>query len=212
MTQKVIQLSFKRYVQSLNSAYGFVGSIGVLIPIASTFFTSFAPPPREFSAPMAAASAVATLIATYYYTPQKSKRRRRATKLPPLVSRGLWVLALSVLMLLLYTRALGLVTVVSGSGTRYQIGFYTSKFGLTEEGLAVRATHPSATPYEWMMNDALFYSEGPPRLWHWWARDLSSIIITSFFVLAFALWAHGWALLAKQRALDERESSVPQRA
>lgn len=191
---------FGDYLRSLRSIQGLVASLGILIPAAATFLSTLTPPPHLATAPIVAALAVATLVGTYYYTPGGRKKRKKG--LPLLVRRGLIAILLSVVLFALYLPLLNHLTVQSSKGKRYQIGFYTADFGLTAEGREVKAKDGDKTPYEWMMNDALFSDSGPRKLWEWWAITLSFLICFFVFAATFVIWTHGWALLAKQRALS----------
>lgn len=115
----------------------------------------------------------------------------------------------SVVTVIVYTRVLNLLTVATVDGPRYQIGFYSASFGLTKEGRALKALYPDQTPYVWLMEDVLMHPEGIRKVWHWWAIDLSALVTFLLFSFAFVLWTHGWALLAKHRALDAAKDVQP---
>jgi hypothetical protein len=192
---------FSTYIKALKSIYGVIGSVGVLVPAMAAFMSTYPPPPRSVTAPLTAALAGAALIATYYY-PSKPPSER--TTLPPLVKRALIALCCSVFLLIVYIRVIGLLTVATLDGLeRFQIGFYTAEWGLTSEGLNVRTADPEGTPYAWLRDDGLLSSQGPSELWKWWAIDLSALTAFILFALSFVVWSHGWALLAKQRTLED---------
>lgn len=192
--------AFSTYLKALKSVYGIVGSVGVLVPAIAAFMSTYPPPPRLVTAPLTAALAGAALIATYYY-PTKTPSRNAA--LPPLVKRALIALGCSVFLLIVYIRVIGLLTVATVDGLeRFQIGFYTAEWGLTTDGLAAKKTDPEGTPYAWLRDDGLLSSQGPSKLWKWWAIDLSALTTFALFALSFVVWSHGWALLAKQRAQE----------
>lgn len=195
---------FSTYMKALKSVYGIVGSVGVLVPAMAAFMSTYPPPPRSVTAPLTAALAGAALIATYYYP---SKPPSATAALPPLVKRALIALGCSVFLLIVYIRVIGLLTVATLDGLeRFQIGFYTAEWGLTSEGLNVRTADPEGTPYGWLRDDGLLSSQGPSKLWKWWAIDLSALITFTLFALSFVVWSHGWALLAKQRAQEDGDT------
>jgi hypothetical protein len=193
---------FRAYLDSLRSILGLAAGVGALVPAAATFLTELAPPTSVVWGPIASALAVAALLVTYHYTP---RTKRRKSGFPPLVHRALGVLLFSVILIFVYVSLLDLLTVQSGSGRRYQIGFFKSSIGLTEEGRAVKAAHGDRSPWQWMMNDALFDQGGPHVLWEWWAISLSALVLILVFLLAFVSWTHGWGLLAKHQAQVVRQ-------
>jgi hypothetical protein len=192
---------YSKYLGALKSVHGLVGTVGVLVPGLATFLSNYAPPPRTATAPLTAALAGATLVATYYYT--GGSDHSAPHKFPPLVRRAIYALGISVILLIIYIRVLGLLTVETRDGLRFQIGFYTADFGLTSRGSGDRFADLSGTPYTWLRDDGLLYSDGPSLFWTWWAIGLSALITNVLFIFSFALWTHGWALLAKQRTLDD---------
>jgi hypothetical protein len=172
---------------------------------ALAYFTDLAPPLLPSSVLLTQSMAVGTLAASYYIEPRSAANRPR-NGVPPLVRRGITALASGVVLLGMYAVLLAAWTVSDGTH-RYQIGFGTMGWSLTEEGLKVKAAHPSSGPWIWMMNDALFTETGPQKLWKPWTIYLSFAVMFAVFTGAFTSWTHGWAMLAKQRSRDLRAAA-----
>lgn len=194
------KLTFKKYLSAFNSVRGLLASVGVLVP-GFTYFTKYGPPFGEIAL-LTAAFATATMFIAYYYTPSQSSGATQ--KLPPLIKTALKVLIISVVLLILYLILIDLCTVqIPGINKRVQIGFDKFDWSLTEYGKQVKAKNPVALPQEWL-SDESFESGVAKRFWQTWSIYLAGVLMIVVFIFAFVLWAFGWSLIAKQKAIDSR--------
>lgn len=89
------------------------------------------------------------------------------------------------------------------SETRYQIGFGTAEWNLTELGQKMKRSRPNDTVVAWMEMNGAFSDDGPEKLWQPWAISLAGVSLVALYLLIFVCWAWAWALLAKHFSLME---------
>jgi hypothetical protein len=192
------RLTFNNYLSAFKSISGLLASVGVLIP-GFAYFTKYAPPFGEIAL-LAAALATATIFITYYYTPKTSNSPD--SRLPPLVKSAIKAFIAAIFLLLLYLVLLDLCTVlIPGTDKRVQIGFDKFDWSLTDHGKQVKAEKPIALPQEWL-SDESFRKDVAKLYWQPWSIYLAGIALILIFIFAFVLWAFGWSLIAKQKAIS----------
>jgi len=190
----------KRYISAFKWVNGILTGIGVAIP-AFSFFTLFAPPFFESSSLFTAAIATAVVILTYFYEPQVNPPDTKRKKLVRLARNSL---ISAVVLLVVYMIMLKVCTVVDPPEqpqTRYQIGFWNFDWSLNADGVYLKQIHPNATPWELMDYGVAFSPDGTAKIWKFWAILVAGVSMIIIFLLTFVLWALGWSLLAKRKAL-----------
>lgn len=196
------EVTFKEYVLSFKSIQGALAGLGVALAFVPSIISS-EPPFLPAAGFITSAVAGATIVVAYFYAPHPSRRRKR---FPPLVRSAIKAFVAAVLFALLYFVVLTMTTVrgpgADASDYRYQTGFGKLDWSLTDEGRKVKIASPSASKFDWMADDALFYEHGPEVIWASWSINTAGVVLIALFMLAFALWTFGWSLLAKQHAMD----------
>jgi hypothetical protein len=190
----------KRYLSAFRWINGILTGIGIAIP-AFSFFTLYAPPLLEASSLFTAAIATAVVIRTYFYEPHV---KRPDTKREKLVRLARSALIGAVVLLVVYMVMLKVCTVVDPPNqpqVRYQIGFWNFDWSLNGDGIYLKQIHPNATPWELIDYGTAHGPDGAAKIWKFWSILVSGISMIVVFLLAFALWAFGWSLLAKRKAL-----------
>ncbi len=197
-------MNWNKYLNGFTIISGLLTSIGVIIP-AFSYWGLYYPPLIKASALITAIAGFVVIVIYFYRTPEDTSATER---LPPLIKQAVVALFLSVVLLIGYLALFDICTVADPTGQElYQIGFGKSEWGLTDEGKRVKAKYPNSTAQDWMTDGALFKSDGPKVIWTTWSIVLFGIILTIFFLGAFVLWTLGWALIAKQFAANNDESS-----
>ena len=113
------------------------------------------------------------------------------------------MLVVSVVLLILYLVLIDLCTVqIPGTSKRIQIGFDRFDWSLTDYGRRLKGEDPSALPQDWLSEES-FKKDVAKRFWPIWSIYLSGILMIIVFISAFVLWAFGWSLIAKQKAITD---------
>lgn len=196
----MLKKSVERYLSAFRWINGILTGIGIAVP-AFSFFTLYAPPLLEASSLFTAAIATAVVIYTYFYEPRV---KRPDTKRKKLVRLARSALIGAVVLLAVYMVMLKVCTVVDPPAqpqVRYQIGFWNFDWSLNADGLYLKQRHPNATPWELIDYGVAHGPDSVAKVWKFWSILASGASMIVIFLLAFTLWAFGWSLLAKRKAL-----------
>ncbi len=188
------------YASAFKWIKGVCAGVGVAVP-ALSFFDHYAPPLFEASSLLTAAIAGAVIILTYYYEPSVAAPD---TKKKKLVRYARNALVAATLLLVVYMVMLKVCTVAdppAKPAARYQIGFWTFDWSLSEDGQYLKQKHPGSGPWELMDYGVAFSKDGPAKIWKFSMIIASGISMILVFLLTFVLWVFGWSLLAKRKAL-----------
>lgn len=181
----------KQYLSILKWLSNVTAGAGVLVP-GYSYFTQFAPPLLPTAGLLTSALAVATITVVYL--------RRKEPPLP--LKLFFFFLVPAIVTLVLYIILLEFCTVVDPQeSNRFQIGFGSFDWSLTEKGLQWKLGHPTQTIQEWMLYFHAFKPGGPDLIWKTWTVLLSGALTVVMFVTAFILWTFFWASLAKRMSL-----------
>lgn len=110
-------------------------------------------------------------------------------------------LGAAIFLLAAYVLLLQFTSVASPQGgvARYQIGFGTADWSLTERGRHWKEKDPNVTPLKILMNEASFSQELVGELWQTWTIYLAGSCLIVVYFVGFLLWTIGFAVLAKHR-------------
>jgi hypothetical protein len=86
---------------------------------------------------------------------------------------------------------------------RFQIGFNRYEWSLSEEGRKLKAAHPGVSMREFMLFGRAYSDERIEVFWKPWTVYLAGVLTILVFMFTFVLWNFGWALIVKQKALEE---------
>ena len=187
-------MKFKK--ESLKTMGKWVGAAsGVGIPAAS-FFTSLTPPLfQEVSLITTALSGAIVAMA--------AKRRPRPThkgwQMPVSTTLAPIFLAVAIVFLVGYVLLLQFTTVIGpeGSETRYQIGFGTTDWSLTDVAKGWKRENPALTPKELLMKEAAFDQDRVAILWTTRSIYAAGALLILLYFLGFTCWTLGFAFLKK---------------
>jgi hypothetical protein len=192
----------EKYLDAFKWFTGLLTGVGVAVP-AYTYFTSYSPPLLESASLLTAAISAATIIFAYYHEPRLREGEDAGRRLLVVARRALIA---GLVLFVVYLALVRLCTVAAqitpeSEVQRYQVGFWTFGWGLTEDGQFLMREHPGATPYELMDYGVAFTDDGPSKLWRLWTIYAAGLIMVAVFLFSFVLWVFGWSLLAKRRAM-----------
>lgn len=189
-----------KYASAFKWMKGICAGVGVAVP-AFSFFKHYAPPLFEAASLLTTAIAGAVIILTYYYEPRVEPPDTKAKKLVRYARNALIV---AVILLVVYMVMLKVCTVADppeNPETRYQIGFWTFDWSLSDDGQYLKQRHPGSSPRDLMDYGVVFSKDGPAKIWKFWTILASGISMILVFLFTFVLWVFGWSLLAKRKAL-----------
>jgi amino acid transporter len=174
--------------QLTKSLSWFAGFTGAAVPAFSSFFQKLIPPDYPWIGYLIAGIAAATLAGV-------------AAASPKTASRGLWFIGASVVVLIAYLTALNLWTVpdLQGKDVRYQIGFRTATWSLTNAGRLDLEKQPAATPEDLMLTEAAYHPGGPTIIWSAWSIVATGLLSLVLYLAGFVLWTAGFAVLARSQ-------------
>lgn len=161
---------------------------------AFSWFVSMSPPIFPQIGPITSALGLAITYTVYAYTPKPGVGR-----LPQMVKMGFRYIIGATFLILIYLLFLRFCTVLDPQSekVRFQIGFGKQNWSLTKVGLEYKKNFPEESPATWMMAEAAFSPGGPEKLWKSWSILLAGTLMIVIFLLAFGMWAAGFAFLAK---------------
>jgi uncharacterized membrane protein HdeD (DUF308 family) len=162
---------------------GLVGAVaGVGVP-AGSFFSSYPPPLFPGVTFITAGLSVAIWAMSSKGSEEKRKAKKRI--IPA-------VLLLTVYIVLLQFTTL---RIPPDKEKRVQTGFGTANWSLTESGKAWKQKFPEMTAEEMASREAAFVPERVSILWQTWSVYVSGILLIALYLLGFALWTSGFAIL-----------------
>lgn len=177
---------------SLKSLSVLAAGISTLLP-GLTYFSQYAPPMFTASALLSSGLGLAVFIRVF------ATDRKASTW----VQRGSRSVVAAVFLASIYGLLFSLLTVSSPvdipppQRERYQIGFWTLDFSLTDEAKIKKKEYSLATPEELMLAFGGYEPGGTSQIWHTWTILSAGILLIALFILTFMLWAYGMALLAQ---------------
>lgn len=180
----------------------FAAAGGALVPGLS-IFTSYTPPFFPASGIVASLLGAALIFAVYAYNPTVSLN---PIGVPPLVARGLCLTLIGTICLVAYFVCLNNWTVLDPQSfeERFQIGFGTAGWGLTDVGQQWKRDEPEGPPELWMRREGAFNPHGPRKLWRAGAINIAGTLLVALFLVSFVTWTLGFSLLAKHDSLSPR--------
>ncbi len=192
--------SFAAYLRSFRSFQGLFSASSTLVP-GILYFTSYSPPLFEGASLLTTPIALAIILVGYGYAP---RRLTFGGRLHPRVGTAVTTMTIAILLLISYLVLLQICSVQppaeSGRTSRFQTGFWTLDWSLTDDGLDAKQRNPDDTPQDWMLDRSLFKRGGPEHLWKLWTIILAGSLEIVAFLSSFVLWSFAWALLAKHHA------------
>jgi len=195
-------MTTREYLTALKSLHGISAGIGLLVPGVS-FFTKMDPPLLSGAGLVTAGLGAASIVSAYHYAP----RERTSSSAFPLFTRiARRMFFLSLLSLLMYLLLLRWCTVTDPRGeNRFQTGFGIADWSLTADGLKLKQEYPGVTRIDLMLLKGAFRDGGPELIWSSWSIYTSGILMTVAYLSTFMLWVFAWSLLAKQRAISDKQ-------
>lgn len=182
-----------QYISILKWISNIAQGAGIFVP-GYSYFTLYAPPMFPGASVLTSALAVAVIVYVYYYY-QPGAKHARCIRLSFLAT---------FVMLTVYILLLQFFTVVDPQGkTRFQIGFRSADWSLTERGLQWKKEHPSQTIEDWMLSHAAYRPGGPELIWKQWTIYFLSALTIIIFMSTFVLWTKSFALLAKRKSIED---------
>jgi hypothetical protein len=181
------------------------GLSGIGVP-GYQFFTSFPPPLFPGISLITAGLSSAILFIVLAWRP---KADRRSAAMPRVVHVAGRYIGSAVLLLVFYVLLFGFTTIGAPSGKRLQIGFGRATWSLTDAGRDWVKTQPTITVVQMVTNEAAFEQDRIGILWTTWSINLAGALLILLFVLCFASWTTGFALLVKHRTVTQKIVTKP---
>lgn len=182
--------------ESLKTGGQWIGAAtGAGIPAAS-FFTTLTPPLFPSVSVLTTALSSAILLVAALWRPRSEARTHPIPKSAILGSR---FLVIAVVLLIGYVLLLQFTTVTGPEGTRYQIGFGTADWSLTDHGRQWKQSNPAVTAEQLLMYEGLA-QDRVSIIWAISSVYVSGSLVILLYFLGFICWTLGFALLAKHRA------------
>jgi hypothetical protein len=190
-------------VSKLESAANWLGAgTGVGVP-ALTFFENYTPPLFPQVGLLLTALSGALL---YVLTTGSPKAGFASVKTLKRLSRQavIWI-GVALVFMIVYVLLLHYCTVMDPQkGTvRFQIGFGTAPWSLTESGrkLALALSNPS--PDDLMMAEGAYVPGGPETIWSAWSTLVAGMALILSYMAAFIAWTTGFGLLIRHRNMNK---------
>jgi len=175
----------KNLFKSKNLFYAFPGS-GVLFPIV-LYILKFSPP---FLSPLpvivAPLSSILLIIIVFNHYSQKVRQLRKKVFI---------FFVLLMLTLLIFLLLFNMCTVVDPWGeSRFQIGFDSFDWSLTERGLKWKKENPTQSIEDWMLSFGAFREGGPHIIWTPTSIYAAGFTLNIVYILFFVCWTYFWAV------------------
>jgi hypothetical protein len=172
---------------------------GPILP-GITFFSNYPPPLFPGISLLTTALGAAVLCIGYFSTSGLEPNRT--------IRRSALALALGLGCLCTYVLLLASTTIVSPRGDhRFQVGFSTHQWSLTQTGLAAVHQQPDITKEELMMREGAYVSGGPERIWRPWTIQTAGLALICTYFLGFILWTIGFAILASLKLKEQSQDN-----
>lgn len=172
------------------------GGIGSVVP-GATFFNSYAPPVFEAVSLLTGGAALAIIL---YILSERSKKRTST-------ARSLSFIFIGLLLIVIYGFARNYYTAGTPpgwGGNRIQIGFYLSKWSMTDKAIDYLAQDPGVTPERLMFAFAAYEEHGVEKIWKPWSVIAAGSILIILFSGGFLFWTAGFALLGRSLSKESR--------
>lgn len=175
---------------SVKSMSVLAGAISSGLP-GATYFLHYAPPLFAITALLSGGVGLAVFVRVFVIRPDLTTSAKK----------GFRFVMLAVVAGSVYSVLLPLLTVTSPSDSalgkeRFQIGFRTLDFSLTDEAKKKRDQFDLRTPEDLMLAFGGYESGGAYLIWRTWTIVLAGFLLIGLFITTFMFWAHGLALLA----------------
>jgi len=166
------------------------GAISSGLP-GATYFLHYAPPLFAITALLSGGVGLAVFVRVFVIRPDLTTSAKK----------GFRFVMLAVVAGSVYGVLLPLLTVTSPSDSalgkeRFQIGFRTLDFSLTDEAKKKRDQFDLRTPEDLMLAFGGYEPGGAYLIWRTWTIVLAGFLLIGLFITTFVFWAHGLALLA----------------
>jgi hypothetical protein len=166
------------------------GAVGSLLP-GLTYFLHGAPPLFTLSALLSGGLGLATFIRVFTIKPAKIASAKK----------GFDYILIAVFAGSLYGVLLPLLTVTPPSHStfgqeKYQTGFRTLDFSLTDEARAAKKQFDLRTSEDLMLAFGGYEPGATSLIWRPWTIQVAGLLLVAVFLTMFLFWAYGLALLA----------------
>ena len=190
-------------MSKLESAANWVGAgTGVSVP-ALTFFQNYTPPlfPQVWLLLTALSGALLYVLTTG--SPKAGSASIET--LQRLSRRAVTWIGVALACMIVYVLLLHYCTVMDPQkGTvRFQIGFGTAAWSLTESGRKLASALSNPSPDDLMMAEGSYVPGGPEKIWTAWSTLVAGIALILFYLAAFIAWTTGFGLLIRHRKMND---------